>query len=740
MADPVLRVLICGSVDDGKSTLIGRLLLDTGSVPEDHLLALEHESRPFGGTGGPDLAFLTDGLLAEREQGITIDVAWRTIERGGRRLLLADAPGHVQHTRNMATAASSCGTAVVVVDASRGPLTQTRRHVAIAQLLGVERFVFAINKMDLVDFSEERFRTVAQECDAGLASASHVEFVPVVASDGDNIVRASDRLGWWGGGTLEEAILRGASNAPRIDRPLRFPVQLVVRGEEGFRGYAGTVASGTVHPGDLLELPSGTTGRVARIVTFDGDQQAASEGAAVALTFEDEVDIRRGDLLAHADAAPTDRPVTATVIDGTLIWLERRPLSGVGRLELHGASGRTPMRVREIRGEVDIDTGKQHPTSDVGMNAVARVVVETERGVLFDPYERFRATGGFTVVERSTGDVVAAFLAERGTSRSAASVHRVSAVRADVRAARFGHGPAMIRLSGDPVEAAELTGRLENRLVAFGALVTRLGGSAVHSTDQQGLAQLLIGQGQLVLATPAASPATPTGTVVLDLWLPGEVDPTAVVPLAAAASEDGATIDLGERAVALALKVLHEHAQLRPAPPRPVTVWLTGLSGAGKTTVGRSLQASLEAVGCPAVLLDGDELRAAISADLGFSMRDRAEQTLRAGRLARATNDSGRTAIVALMSPVRSAREEVRALHVADSFIEVHMAAPLEVCEQRDPKGLYRKARAGMVRDMTGIDLPYEVPDDPEVVLASERTVSESVDLLIGLLLRRPLA
>jgi bifunctional enzyme CysN/CysC len=497
---PILRLLVCGSVDDGKSTLIGRLLLDTDQVPEDQVAALERDSRVHGTTGGGiDPALLTDGLSAEREQGITIDVAWRQFQAPGRRILIADTPGHVQHTRNMATGASGCRAAVVLVDAAQGVLEQTRRHTTVVALMGIRRVVFAVNKMDLVGCDPDAFARVAVDCRALAAAAGlppdGIDVIPVIARDGDNVVRGSERLGWWEGPTLLgllESLDVGVD--ARAGRPLRFPVQLVVRPDARFRGYAGTVMAGVLRVGDgVRALPSGVRSRIERIVTFDGDLDAAGPGSAVTVVLADELDLARGDLLVPEDEPEATAPLRSHAIDATLVWLDAEPYATGRRLLLRSHTGSSGVTIRRVAHTVDMTTLETRPAAGVGLNDVVRVELAVEREHVLDPYGREPATGSFVLVDRATQAVVAAGLAHGIPSPfdravAGAMLAQPSLVAADERRTRLGHAAVTVTVTGmSGTGKSTLARALERRLFDLGATVVRLDGEALRLGLSRGL-------------------------------------------------------------------------------------------------------------------------------------------------------------------------------------------------------------------------------------------------------------
>ena len=500
MAPPILRLLVCGSVDDGKSTLIGRLLLDTDQVAIDHVAALERDSRVHGTTGGGiDPALLTDGLSAEREQGITIDVAWRQFRAPGRRILIADTPGHVQHTRNMATGASGCRAAIVLLDASRGVLEQTRRHTTVVALMGIRRVVFAVNKLDLVGYDADAFAALAAECRALAAAvglpADGIEVLPVVARDGDNVVRRTERLGWWDGPTLLE-LLEGldVGQDARAARPLRFPVQLVVRPDATFRGYAGTVMAGTLRVGDgVRALPSGMRSRVERLVTFDGDLAEAAPGTAVTVVLADELDLARGDLLVPEDAPAATAPLRSHAVEATLVWLDHAPYASGRRLLLRSHTGTSGVTVRRVAHAVDMATLDERPAAGIGLNDVVRVELAVEREHVFDPYDREPATGAFILVDRATQATVAAGLAHGVPSPFDRAVEgdmatQPSLVADDERRTRLGQAPATIAITGmSGTGKSTLARALERRLFDLGAVVVRLDGEELRRGLSRGL-------------------------------------------------------------------------------------------------------------------------------------------------------------------------------------------------------------------------------------------------------------
>ncbi|HDR9482890.1 TPA: sulfate adenylyltransferase subunit CysN [Burkholderia aenigmatica] len=606
----LLRFITCGSVDDGKSTLIGRLLYESNMLFDDQLAQLEADSKKVGTQGGElDFALLVDGLSAEREQGITIDVAYRFFATARRKFIVADTPGHEQYTRNMITGASTADLAVILIDARKGVLTQTRRHSHLVALIGIKRVVLAINKMDLVDYDRAVFERIDADYRAFAAELGLAEIVsiPMSALRGDNVIVPSARMPWYAGPTLMQHLdtLPLAARVTR-DEPFRLPVQWVNRPHLNFRGYAGSIASGEIRVGERVRvLPSGKESRVASVITQGGESDIARAGDAVTLTLADEIDISRGDMIARADAPPE----VADQFEATLVWMHDEPLLP-GRpylvklgTQTVGATCATP------KYKIDVNTREHLAARTLALNEIGVCNLSFDRPVAFDPYDRNRHTGGFIVIDRFTNDTVGAGMLHFALRR-AHNVH----------------------------------------------------------------------------------------------WQAVDVD------RAARAAQKAQT---------------------------PRIVWLTGLSGAGKSTIANLVEKRLHALGKHTYLLDGDNVRHGLNRDLGFTEADRVENIRRVAEVARLMLDAGLITLVSFISPFRAERDMARAMVGPDEFVEVFVDTPLAVAEQRDPKGLYRKARRGELKHFTGIDSPYEPPAQPELrVDTVAESPEEAADRIVAYLLR----
>jgi bifunctional enzyme CysN/CysC len=604
----LLRFLTCGSVDDGKSTLIGRLLYDTKLLFEDTLASLEKDSKKFGTTGDDiDFALLVDGLEAEREQGITIDVAYRFFATDKRKFIVADTPGHEQYTRNMATGASNSELAVILIDARKGVLTQTRRHAYIASLLGIRHIVLAVNKIDLVDYSQTTFDQIVADFSAfsdKLGFVSQVA-IPLSARYGINVMTKSPQTPWYKGPALLTHLETVDVDAALAAKPFRMPVQWVNRPDLDFRGFSGTIASGRVSPGDLIAVAkSGRTTRVSRIVTMDGDRDEAVAGDAVTLTLADEVDISRGDVLA----APDTRPDVSDQFAAHLLWMADEEMLPGRQYLIKLGTATVPAAISELKHKVDVNTLEHMAGKTLTLNEVGYANFSLNQPLAFDAYSDNRDTGGFIVIDRFSNATVGAGMIDFGLRR-ATNVH----------------------------------------------------------------------------------------------W-----------------------------------QALDVNKQARAAMKRqkPVVLWFTGLSGSGKSTIANLVEKSLAAESKHTYLLDGDNVRHGLNKDLGFTDADRVENIRRVGETAKLFLDAGLVVLVSFISPFRSERRMARDLVGADEFIEIFVDTPIEICMQRDPKGLYEKARAGTIKNFTGVDSPYEAPENPELTVQTATTSAEAQAQVIVAYLR----
>ena len=574
----LLRFVTAGSVDDGKSTLIGRLLYESNAIYDDQLLSVKKASSAKNVE--LDLSLLTDGLRAEREQGITIDVAYRYFSTPKRRFIIADAPGHEQYTRNMATGSSTAEVALILVDARKGILRQTRRHALIASLLGIRRMIIAINKMDLIGFDQKVFDSIRQDFANCASSFPGVEFlfVPLSALSGENVIHSNGVMPWYDGPSLLELLETIPATAPASEA-FRFPVQSVIRPNQDFRGYAGRVSSGSIKVGqEVMALPSGQRTTISDIVLHTEKLQEATASQSVVLTTSEHIDLGRGDMLVTTEQLP----VTSTRIKANLIWLSLTPLRKDVRYFLKHSTKTVVARVSHLTHVLDVDLFEERPADSLQFNEIGQVEFDLHTPIFCDPYHKNRATGSFIVIDPLTNDTVAA---------------------------------GMI-LEAAPVRAEE--GRDE-----FGA---------ISRVEQK----------------------------------------------------------------------------------RGVTVWFTGLSGAGKTTICRAVATELLAYGLQIEVIDGDVIRKHLCRDLGFSKLDRDENIRRIAFVSKLLTRNGTVVLVSAISPYRAARDEAR--KTIGDFIEIYVSTPLEVCELRDTKDLYQRARAGKVQGLTGIDDPYEPPLAAEIV------------------------
>ena len=606
----LLRFITCGSVDDGKSTLIGRLLYDSRMIFEDQLAVLEADSKRVGTQGQAiDFALLVDGLAAEREQGITIDVAYRFFATEKRKFIVADTPGHEQYTRNMVTGASTADLAVILVDARKGVLTQTRRHSYLAHLLGIRKLVLAVNKMDLIGYDEAKYEAIVADYRAFATSIGIGDFlaIPLSGLAGDNIASRSPNTRWYAGPALIEHLETVEVDAAVLQRaPFRLPVQWVNRPNLDFRGFAGLIAGGIVRPGDAVRvLPSGTTTTVARIVTFDGDLERAVAGQSVTLTLADEVDCSRGDVIAGAGAPPQ----VADQFEATIVWMaDEELLPGRGYWLKLGTQTVTA-QVQPPKYQVNVNTTEHLAVKTLELNAIGVATVSTDRPIVFEPYADSRELGGFILIDKMTNATVAAGMLHFALRRSQ-NVHWQA------------------------------------------------------------------------------------------LSIPRE-----------------------------------KRADLKNQTP--AVLWFTGLSGAGKSTIANLVEKKLARMNRHTFLLDGDNVRHGLNRDLGFTDADRVENIRRVGEVARLMTDAGLIVITAFISPFRAERAMVRAMLPEREFIEVHIDTTLDEAERRDVKGLYAKARAGQLANFTGIDSPYEPPENPDIridtaLLSPDEAADRIVAFLLG--------
>ncbi|HQW08956.1 MAG TPA: sulfate adenylyltransferase subunit CysN [Steroidobacteraceae bacterium] len=601
----LLRFITCGSVDDGKSSLIGRLLYESKMIFEDQLAALEADSKKVGTRGGElDFALLVDGLAAEREQGITIDVAYRFFSTEKRKFIVADTPGHEQYTRNMVTGASTADLAVILIDARKGVLTQTRRHSFLVSLLGIRRVVLAVNKMDLAGYSQEVFDTILQEYRdfAAQIDLRDITAIPISAVYGDNIIEAGSNMPWYQGPTLMHHLETVEVGDELPSKPFRLPVQWVNRPNHEFRGFAGLISSGTVHQGDRIRvLPSGRESRVARIVTADGDLESAVAGQSVTLTLDSEIDISRGDVIAEGDAPPQ----VADQFEATVVWMHDDPMLR-GRSYLMKIGTRTlTATVAPIKHKINVNTLEQTAAERLELNDIGVCELELDRPIPFDAYRDDHTLGGFILIDRMSNNTVGAGLLSFALRRSE-NVHW---------------------------QALDVSKQLRSRLKSQKSCV----------------------------------------------------------------------------------------------------LWLTGLSGAGKSTIANLVEKRLLSMGRHTYLLDGDNVRHGLNKDLGFTAQDRVENIRRVAEVSKLMVDAGLIVLVSFISPFRSERRMARELLEPGEFLEVFVDTPIAVAEQRDVKGLYKKARRGELKNFTGVDSPYEVPEKADIHLDTQAvSPEEAADRIVA--------
>jgi len=599
----MLRLLVAGSVDDGKSTLIGRLLYDSHLIYKDHLEAIYKDSVVFNTTRNEmDLSLLTDGLKAEREQGITIDVAYRYFSTEKRSFIICDAPGHEQYTRNMATGASHCEMALILIDAQNGVKDQTRRHSLIATIMGIRNIVVVVNKMDLVDYSEPVFESIKSDflSFSQKMEADFIHFIPISAISGENVVVPGTKMSWFMGGPLLNFLENVQVSNDRNLIDFRFPVQNVIRPDALFRGYAGSIVSGIIRRNDeVVVLPSRQRTRIKSIETFEGSIDQAFAPMPVVLTMEDELDISRGMVLAK----PNNIPLTGNLLESMIVWMDDAPLRTGTEYLLKSNTQSLPVQIKTIRYKYNINELIRTDAESLSLNDIGRVVLALQRPLIFDSFRRNKAMGSFILIDRNT-----------------------------------------------------------------------------HTTSGGGIIL-----DQLTESNPEHSG---------DRFL----------------SEEKSTLSAEQR------EKMFGH--------KPATIWLTGLSGSGKSTIARILESGLMEKNIHVCILDGDHLRHGLNSDLGFSPDDRCENIRRTAEVARLMNDAGLVVIVALISPYRKDRVDAARI-IGENFLEIYVDSGIETCRKRDPKGLYARFEAGMFTGMTGIDAPYEAPECPLLHLNTEEQTAE---------------
>ncbi len=615
----MLRFTTAGSVDDGKSTLIGRLLYDSKSIFEDQMEAIEKTSKSSG-EEEVNLALLTDGLKAEREQKITIDVAYRYFATPKRKFIIADTPGHTQYTRNMVTGASTADLAIILVDASKGILTQSRRHAFISSLLRIPHLVVAVNKMDLVDYSEEVFESIVEDFEdfARKLEVNDVTFIPISALKGDNVVDKSEKMGWYKGSTLLHHLETVKVDAADNVVDFRFPVQYVIRPGMHFRGFSGQVASGRIRPGDeIMALPSGLTSKVKDLVTRDGNLEVAYPRDSIAITLEDEIDVSRGDMIVRKGNVPTIR----NEFEAFLCWMNEKALDIKKQYILQHTSRQAQVFVDEIFYRMNVDTLSREEAEELKLNEIGRVKLKTSQSLFFDPYQINQKTGSFIIIDPTTNVTVGAGMIRAGSTRS-------------------------------------------------------------RKVDLEETKDLI----------------SPNVT-----WEPWNIS--------------------------------REEREKRNGNKAKI-LWFTGISGAGKSTIAKALEKKLWKEGMQTVLLDGDQVRHGLNGDLGFSVKDRKENIRRVGHLARLFFEYGNIVLCTFISPYTNDREFAKSLiEDKNDFLEVYVTCNPKTAQERDPKGLYKKAAAGEITGLTGYDAEYEAPLNPTITInTDEVSVDEAVERISKML------
>ncbi len=607
----LLRFTTSGSVDDGKSTLIGRLLYETNCIFEDQFAAVEKTSQQRGNER-VDLALLLDGLAAEREQGITIDVAYRYFTTAKRKFIIADTPGHEQYTRNMVTGASTSELAIILIDARYGVITQSKRHGFLISLLQIPHLVVAVNKMDLVDYAEASFRKIVKDYSefSQKLDIHDISFIPISALDGDNVTTRSANMPWYEGHTLLHMLENVHVSADKNFVDFRFPVQSVLRPNLNFRGFSGTITSGTVKVGEeIATLPSGKTSRIKSIVTYDGDLEEACAGQAVTLTLDDEIDISRGDMIVRMN----NLPHVGNEFDVNLCWMDEQPMNLRAHYVLKHTTQKVKAYIWDIRYKIDVNSLHREEADQFALNEIGRVIIKTARPLFFDNYQINRGTGSFILIDPLTNRTVAA---------------------------------GMIRGKARDVKAVTKTKHAESQCST--------------NVNWEG------------------------GMISVQDW---------------------------------------EHRNGH----KGAVLWCTGLSGAGKSTVAKGLVKLLFSKGCQVLVLDGDNMRHGLCGDLGFNDQDRSENIRRVGETARLFYEQGNIVICTFISPFHDDRNFVRSILPDGAFCEVFIKCDLEVCKRRDPKGLYKRAEAGEIKDFTGVDSPYEEPLNPDITVETDIHSVESI-------------
>ena len=607
----LLRFITCGSVDDGKSTLIGRMLYEAKMIFEDQLAALEADSKKVGTQGEAiDFALLVDGLASEREQGITIDVAYRFFSTDRRKFIVADTPGHEQYTRNMATGGSTADLAIILIDARKGILTQTRRHSFICSTLGIRNIVLAVNKMDLVGYSQHVYNEIDENYRAfaaKLPALDNIVSIPLSALAGDNVTSKSAHTPWYNGSPLMEHLETVEVQQVVDDAPFRLPVQWVNRPNLDFRGFAGQIASGTVKPGDKIRvLPSGKESTVSRIVTMDGDLPEAQAGQSITLTLNDEIDISRGDLICET-MSPAE---TGSQFEATILWMAEQKMFPSRTYLMKSGTQTAQITVNPPKYKINVNTMAHEAAKNLELNEIGVCTVSLDRRIAFDPYDANRETGSFIMIDKISNSTVGAGTLHFALRRS----------------------------------------------------------SNIH-------------------------------------WQ---------------------ALDVSDKA----------RADMKGQ--KPCVLWFTGLSGSGKSTIANIVEKTLVASSVHTMLLDGDNVRHGLNKDLGFTNTDRVENIRRVAEVAKLMTQAGLITLVSFISPFRAERRMARELFNAGDFMTIHVDTPVEVAEQRDVKGLYKKARAGEIKNFTGIDSPYEVPENPDLVLNTvELTAQQCAEKVIDLIVKR---